>query len=489
MITKSQKFLLVVFLVYSLLLCVRCDKLLLLGDSIDRQATVEWCEWQEGLGVATTLVDWGPKSLISMQQLFGKTGTFICTTPVDSVASVQLFGSNATGPYRSHIVKFPNDTFDNTRPRIDLSISSYKKLFGLPDRVIFQTVQWDVAHLNIMKTFDISLAKSRFRSNFLSRIEEISLLVGPTVDVGLRTAPRSNFRRDLVDHFNHIIREISAERGLTLYDYDMDLWTSVSNNVAMESHLFRDWVHPRRPYSERAAEKMLGRHFSNSMMFSEGQEKHLNASAKLISKRPSFSNSTIAQVWHDTIHDTYFFHSSPNESRHSDLDDNFLLTARLGPADVFHFSGDSLYNKTYLGVPASILFRDRTIYNATLNAKMGQMLYYLRKFTLKPMPSIGLINGVGLKLEDVVQFGTKESSLLSVFAVSSPVNNLYAKTPNLLICKGKGSTIYLVREGYRYQLSRAQTDMMVALHGPVTILAHNEDVDFIPLSEDNFTLF
>jgi hypothetical protein len=486
MMIKSFTLLRVIILVYSLLFCVRCDKLLLLGDSIDRQATVEWCEWKGGLGVPTKLTVWGPKSLISMQQLFGKTGTYICKTPEDSIASVQLFGSNATGPYRSHVIMFPNDTFDNTKPRINLSVSSYKTLFGLPDRVIFQTVQWDAATLNIIHEFDVAEEMSRFRYNTNSRLDEILLLVGPTVDVGLRTAPRSIFRRDLVEHFNRVLREIASKRGMTIYDYDVDLWTSVNNNLTMESHLFRDWVHPKRPYSERAADKMLGRHFSNAMMFKEVQEEPKRSSSKLNFRTPSSSSSMIARVWHDKIRDAYFFYNSLNASRHANLDDNFLLTARLGPADVFHFTDDSIYNETSLGIPASALFRDRMIYNATLNGKVGKTLYYLRKFSLKPMHSNLLINGVGLKAEDVVQLGKQESSLLSVFPLDSPVLKLYAKAPNLLI--GKGNTNYLVRDGFRYQLNSTQTETLVALYGPVEMLYHHDDVDFLPLGEGTFPL-
>ena len=215
------------------------------------------------------------------------------------------------------------------------------------------------------------------------------------------------------------------------------------------------------------------------MMFRDVQEKHINMSSKLTSKIPSSSNLMIAQLWHDTIHDTHFFYNRVNASRHTDLDDNFLLTARLGPADVFRFTGDSLYNKTYLGIPASVLFRDRTIYNATLNAKMGQTLYYLRKYTLKPMLSNMLIYGVGLKSEDVVQFGNEESSFLSIFPVGSPVLSLYAKESNLLM--GKGKTNYFVLEGFRYQLNSTQTESLVALYGPVQMLDHHDDVDFLPL--------
>ena len=85
-----------------------------------------------------------------------------------------------------------------------------------------------------------------FKENTHDRIEEILLLVPNTVDVGLRTSPRSSHQPDLIHRFNTALREIALERNVSLYDFDMDVWSLMKFDFKnMEPLLFRDFIHPR----------------------------------------------------------------------------------------------------------------------------------------------------------------------------------------------------------------------------------------------------
>ena len=49
--------------------------------------------------------------------------TYFCRADVDSIGFVQIFGSNATGPYLSGFGNNPDYIYEDTKARVNLSIS------------------------------------------------------------------------------------------------------------------------------------------------------------------------------------------------------------------------------------------------------------------------------------------------------------------------------------------------------------------------------
>lgn len=90
------------------------------------------------------------------------------------------------------------------------------------------------------KNFIFVEAVEKFRLNTIARIGEIMDLVDKSVDVGIRTAPKSSNHPALVQSYNDVIRELAITLNLTLYDYDHDVWSSVNFDRKMEPRLFRD---------------------------------------------------------------------------------------------------------------------------------------------------------------------------------------------------------------------------------------------------------
>jgi hypothetical protein len=469
-----------IFLLNSVIYDVKSDNLLLLGDSIDRHACDEWCATKSRMGSVTNSSVWGPWVLAAQHMIQGRMGTYYCKTHLDSVAYAQIYGSNAVGPYRKYGID-PKDVYDHTTARLNLSISSYISLYGLPDRIMFQTVQWDVAHLvNSVRKFNVTDVAIKFKSNVLARIDEIVHLVGESVDVGVRTGPRSIYHYDLVHVLNEMVREIAFERNLTLYDYDVDVWSSVDFNLKMETHLFRDWIHPKYPYTAVAADKMLGRQFSNAMTIKKGTKSSLFYSARF---EASPLNSTIVHLWQDAATNETFFFNRANGSRHCAPNKDLVKALRLGPYDVHRFTGTALYTNSQLGGPSPTYFVEGTIFNITLNETAASQLYWYGRSMLRLLSVRDMVVGLGRTDSDIVQLDTKSGDLfwMTLIEIGKPVSNIYSQHSDWLIREDKKKSVYWVRNGTRTQVKgAAEMAARNKTFDDVVVVSEEEGVDFLP---------
>lgn len=190
-------------LLFSLLLsyCSFGTKLLLIGDSLDRHMSQEWCREQRNRGRWGQEFNWGEGSIKHSNGM--RIPSWICISDnEDSIAFVHIYGSNATGPYFHNYMSGPGDLLVDTRPRINKSISLYTKQFGLPKRIILHTAQWDLQYW--YDFFEVPSENSElwnksvavFERNINERLDDIELLVGldatstepRAIDIGLRTA-------------------------------------------------------------------------------------------------------------------------------------------------------------------------------------------------------------------------------------------------------------------------------------------------------------
>lgn len=454
------------------------DNLLLLGDSIDRYTTLEWCKLKAAQGFNTTSFRWGQDKL-RYEDIEGiKFGSFYCQAHMDSVAFVHIFGSNATGPYHNNVGNNPLDIYEDTQARLNLSISLYRSLFGSPDRVILHTAQWDNHYYRNNKV-NLQLLISKFTNNTNLRLNELLQMVDKSVDVGLRTAVWCRVGGNQLHTVNQIIRDIALERNLTLYDFDKDIWSTVNYEKKQQSHLLSDQVHPRATYTARAAEKMLGRLFSNSMIF-----RHPNRPSEYYNSRfdaPNLYLSTV-HLWNDTVTNIFFFHNNLNNSRHECHSEEEMIKAlRLGPADIRHFAPNesSVYNKTHLGSPISNLLTDKTILNITEK----NVLVYSIALILRPIQSHAIVFGLGKKMEDIVQVSKEDAYWLSLVEVGAAVPDIYNRTDDWLMRKLGQPVVYLVRNGYRIPLSGPAS--MIALNltfDDVIPIGDLQDSQLVPLS-------
>ena len=464
--------LLVVTLVWS-------ENLLLLGDSIDRYTTIEWCNFKALQGINTTSLRWGQDKLRYENVEGIKFGSFYCKADNDSVAFVHIFGSNATGPYHNNLGNNPLDIYEDTVARLKLSVSLYQSLYGSPDRVILQTAQWDNHYYRNHK-IDLKVIISKFTNNTNLRLDELLQMVDKSVDVGLRTAVWCRVGGNQLHNVNQIIRDIAKERNLTLYDFDYDIWSTINYDKKQQSHILLDQVHPKPIYTARAAEKMLGRLYSNAMIF-----RHPNRSSEYYSRHfdaPNLYLSTVL-IWNDTINNMSFLLNNANYSRHQYHDDQILKALRLGPADVRHFSphDSSVYNRTFLAGPILNFLADRTILNVTEK----NVLLYSIHLVLRPILNLATVAGLGKMPGDIVQINKYDAYWLSLVEPTTPIPDIYNRTDDWLIRRAGKPTVYLIRNGYRIPLSGESSvkALNFTFDDVVTVFEH--DFQLLPLSSSS----
>lgn len=119
-------------------LIVDSEKVLLIGDSIDRMITHQWCysnhlkiyHWGEG-----TIKDGDP---------YVKQPSFYCRRSYDndSLAAVHIFSSKPYGPY--YLVSSKGDPYVDTSIRVVKALECYIKEYGIPNKVLFNTELWDL---------------------------------------------------------------------------------------------------------------------------------------------------------------------------------------------------------------------------------------------------------------------------------------------------------------------------------------------------------
>lgn len=195
----------------------------------------------------------------------------------DSISFFHIFGSAPNGPY----FKGFNGEAESTINRIPLGWKLYTEQYGLPDRVIFSTIHWDLHKVIIDRnpadlipfTDFWNQTVETFNSNVNDRIDQILNLINVsingsthTINFGLRTAVWNMKGGLLLDAFNDIIRKIANNRNITLYDYDNDVHSTTKwqRNEEVETKiLLRDWLHPKEVFASRAGDKMLSSRYSN----------------------------------------------------------------------------------------------------------------------------------------------------------------------------------------------------------------------------------
>jgi len=287
-------------LLSSTVLIAESMNLLSIGDSVDRYMVEDYCTVRgpsrKGMcgGLECTYFLDG----ILKPNVFPTSSMLCLNKPFnESVAFVQIYGSEDTGPYYNPERGTHDDWHVNTPDRINASIAAYFDRVGAPDLVTLNSILWDAAHF-FSKTYggwnahvgqepkrgDYDVKHSQlydaacasFETDLRKRLLDIESALSINLRttntktirarMGLRTAVWSRANGLLVHSFNDIVRKLAAEFGVLLYDYDADLWSSVNFVTLQEKKILRDAIHPHQLHTRMAAEKMLRNVYSSALI-------------------------------------------------------------------------------------------------------------------------------------------------------------------------------------------------------------------------------
>jgi hypothetical protein len=421
-------------------LAVISEKILLLGDSIDRITVHEWCSFKERQGFRVNLtISWCNE--YELNRGAHKWHCCSCQTDNDTIGAVHLFGSAETGPYHHSVEK---DEYEATKIRLTVMIPKYISLYGHPDRVMFHTSQWDARCGETKANEHKPLEKFRLDTN--ARLDEIRAIVGNETDVGVRTAAWSVRGGIGIREYNVAIQDIAHQKNLTFYDFDHDVWSSVNHNYAKEWHLFRDEIHPISPFPERSGEKLLGHRFTKYL-------KVANPDRAIEYENRFQSASSMAEppaLRLDTFKNVTYFYNNIHRTWHQSPDENFLYALRLGPSETLEFDSRTDNKVANLGVPPPSFFHDGTVFNRTDRNK----LVHYRSSILMFLYGDGALNGLCKNVSDVVQVSGYDASWLDLLASpKETISTAYDNKEEWILKRWDAKPIYLIRNCTRIRMS------------------------------------
>lgn len=262
-----------------------------------------------------------------------------------------LFGSKAAGPYHKNVSESDQMRLVNSLTRLPSLLKEYFKLFGPPERIVFNVLAWDLVpqcggDLAFKPGTECSLDTdflATFVANFNARVDQIidatTLTSGGEVgvtNIALRTSPWLPWGGPMMRAMNDVIRNIAAERKLELFDLDMHIWSKVNFDANFESHLFADNIHPRGHLQSHYAEIMLERRYSKFAKFDHQPWLHQAVRSHLTGSKGDWISlplirrkSTIAD---ETMADLFFFDPLTRLRYHIPCE-GFLRNLFLGPSD------------------------------------------------------------------------------------------------------------------------------------------------------------
>jgi len=325
----------------------------------------------------------------------------------DSIAFFHIFGSSPKGPYYHNIKNSYDGDYINTIDRIPAGYKMYVESFGLPDRVMLNTIHWDC-----MKSYgdwgkeDFLVPNTQlwnwtidtFNQNVNDRIDQVLNLMkvsingtNHSIDFGLKTAVYNIYGGLLLDALNDCIRNISRTRNLTLYDYDNDVHSTIDwirDEDIINKNILRDWLHPKEIFTEMAGEKLLSNRYSNYFyyrghIYPDTPQLYINLGIKpkriqtTYLVRTNNNNNVIKD--NSIFNQTYFTINDEKDGtmkRYHSPTITFLNNLILGHGDVLDLSQSEMLNISLVGrIPTEIFVLNKLILVNTTDSND----YYLIK--------------------------------------------------------------------------------------------------------------
>jgi hypothetical protein len=379
----------------------RSFEVLLIGDSLDRYMILDWCDHlasfhRQDMDSNPAIAN-DPRNAdfkISTWMTFPQNWTnnklddgwlmsevttryehgFRCRDPKtgDVLSATHIYGSSDAGPYFRGFINKPGFDYLDTKPRVQFILENYMNKFGFPDVVIFHSTQWDTKLYydvpgNPYRKVPWNETLAMYEANINRRVDQLELILQNYTEnslnhghtrIGLRTSVINLEwpQHPLLMAINNITRTIAKQRHLILFDYNDDLWSFLHNQYygPYKEAMFRDIVHPNTKRCIIAAEKILGRRYSNAMHNYGLREEELAHDVE-----PRLDGHALAhQLKHHIVYlirsdkQLYFIHRlsqhHPWHGRWSlgEVEDNHAMPIlnrilELGSADVLDWKNDS----------------------------------------------------------------------------------------------------------------------------------------------------
>ena len=498
------------FLLLLLLFATLCDgmaknslaneRLFLIGDSVDRQIVVEWCNMHKSDVV--TEETWGLEELSYMNGI----AAYHCATKSYSIGFIHAFGSAAIGPYLNNLRNSPTDQFVDTKPRIRRALEIYSQAYGTPTRVLMSFASWD-AHYILREKIEsnrwgdeswLQLQVQTHKLRLKERLQEVQTML-PDADVGLRTAVETLSGKPIVSVYNMGIRNLAKELNITMFDFDFDFWSGVNPmyDHSVEYMYFRDHIHPKQIYTALAGNKMVGMQYSSSMIFRDIAQNLQESDPKMqfyfITSEDRAHYDIPAN--HDTIVKNLYYRSPRTGLLYGNVTPCLASVLKLSlKADVLFVSSDVIDNFTKgYDVPSYLckckLFEvaefksELNVYYTTKNINVSHIIRHnndIRKIKF-PLIAEGLQD-----IHGMCPFSTNDIDVF--FPPIAWGSDLSEKLPfrpgqmqNLLIQYHKERTVYVVQNRRRHILNGIEN--LYEIHksfDDVNMLLERDDLDLIP---------
>lgn len=169
-------------------------------------------------------------------------------SPNGSIGHLRLYGSKIQGPsYLNQISSSDDDPYTDTGKQICKGVELFTKAVGKPDVIVFQSMLWDIMLSKQGVSDEIILAP--YRQNILDRIEDIKNCMDSDTLVFLLTVPWHQRSETLVSLMNLIVKNIAADLGMLVIDFDIFVWGWGKHTPENEKLIFRDTQHPASHYT------------------------------------------------------------------------------------------------------------------------------------------------------------------------------------------------------------------------------------------------
>jgi hypothetical protein len=227
----------------------KIQRVLLLGDSVDRHLVDNFCTIQRERQPNRVLdYDWSSEVFTYKN---GISASRVCETLENgALGFLHLYGSAQTGPYLHGHSNSPDDPFTDTPIRICKGLKIFGEHVGEPSWIVFQALLWYIFFIRLEAGVNLTgkdPLTQKYKANITSRLQDIERCKPPCARVALRTVPHMQWGGATVLAFNDVIREVALEQAIPLLDYDHMAWNL--SYATEESAIFQDLMHPNSKVS------------------------------------------------------------------------------------------------------------------------------------------------------------------------------------------------------------------------------------------------
>ncbi len=119
-------------------------------------------------------------------------------------------------------------------------------------------MMWDILALKDRTDIPVTAHALAYRARLSALLDDAERCRPPGAVVALRTVPKSSFwDSPLPSAFNTVIRELAAEHGTPLLDFDLAMRGWAASAREYDNTAFRDTFHPAARYTSHFGAELL----------------------------------------------------------------------------------------------------------------------------------------------------------------------------------------------------------------------------------------